>query len=86
MGGRRLRKAHALVGSLVAEAQATGASLRATAARLLPGHAPDVAAQLDALFDPAQAVAAKAVRGGTAPAAVRVSLEAARALARSLHP
>jgi argininosuccinate lyase len=84
--GIPFRKAHALVGSLVAEAQATGASLRATAARILPAHAPEVAARLDAVFDPAQAVAAKAVRGGTAPAAVRVSLEAARAQARTLMP
>jgi argininosuccinate lyase len=75
--GMPFRKAHGLVGSLVAEARRTGVSLQQAAARLLPPQAPAVAAQLTALFDPAQAVAAKAVRGGTAPGAVRASLEAA---------
>jgi argininosuccinate lyase len=74
--GMPFRKAHGLVGSLVAEARRTGVSLPETAARLLPAQAPGVAAQLTALFDPMQAMAAKAVRGGTAPAAVRASLAA----------
>ena len=47
------------------------------AARVLPAHSPAVAARLDALFDPEAAVRAKAARGGTAPDAVRASLEAA---------
>ncbi|HLA77018.1 MAG TPA: argininosuccinate lyase [Vicinamibacteria bacterium] len=76
-GGLPFRKAHALVGSLVAEARRSGVSLPETAARLLPEQAPAVAARLADLFDPAQAVAAKAVRGGTAPEAVRASLQAA---------
>ena len=76
--GLPFRKAHALVGSLVAEAQAEGASLRAVAARRLPEASPAVAARLAALFDPRQAVRAKAARGGTAPDAVRASLRAAR--------
>jgi hypothetical protein len=38
-----------------------------------------VAARLDALFDPLEAVKAKALRGGTAPEAVRASLDAALA-------
>ena len=75
--GMPFRKAHGLVGSLVAEARRTGVSLPETAARLLPAQAPGVAARLTALFDPVQAVAAKAARGGTAPGAVRASLEAA---------
>ncbi len=74
--GMPFRKAHSLVGALVAEAQRAGLSLPETAARRLPAEAPAVAAQLAALFDPAQAVAAKAVRGGTAPEAVRASLQA----------
>jgi hypothetical protein len=40
------------------------------------GGRPAVAARLDAIFDPLQAVATKAARGGTAPAAVRASLAA----------
>jgi argininosuccinate lyase len=76
--GMPFRKAHALVGSLVAEAQRTGLPGRAAAAAALPATSPKVAAQLGALFDPAQAVRAKAARGGTAPDAVRRSLEAAR--------
>jgi argininosuccinate lyase len=80
--GMPFRKAHALVGSLVAGAQAEHAGLLDTARRLLPAIAPAVAARLDALFDPAQAVAAKSAPGGTAPLAVRASLESARARVR----
>ena len=36
-----------------------------------------MAARLDALFDPLEAVRAKALPGGTAPDAVRASLDAA---------
>ncbi len=80
--GMPFRKAHGLVGALVAEAQKAGASLRETAARALVSVSPVVASRLNALFDPAEAVRAKATPGGTAPAAVRVSLEAARARVR----
>ena len=76
--GMPFRKAHALVGSLVAEAQRTGASLRETAARVLPAQAPALTGGLDHLFDPDHAVRAKAAAGGTAPDAVRASLAAAR--------
>src|SRR5262245_49840321 len=62
--GQPFRKAHTLVGSLVAEARRAGVSLRETAARVLPAHSPAVAARLEALFDPSQAVAARAVVGG----------------------
>ena len=79
--GMPFRKAHGLVGSLVAEAQ--DGDVRAVAARRLPEIAPAVAARLDAIFDPLQAVATKAARGGTAPAAVRASLAAAREAVRS---
>jgi argininosuccinate lyase len=65
------------VGSLVAQAQREGASLRAVAARELPAHSPAVAARLAQVFDPAQAVRAKAARGGTAPEAVRRALDEA---------
>ena len=36
-----------------------------------------MAARLDALFDPLEAVKAKSLRGGAAPDAVRASLDAA---------
>jgi argininosuccinate lyase len=77
--GVPFRKAHGIVGSLVAEAQRTGTSLKETAAQKLPEISPKVAARLDRLFDPAEAVRAKAAPGGTAPAAVLASLAAARA-------
>lgn len=76
--GMPFRKAHALVGSLVAEAQRTGTSLREAAARALPAQAPALVGSLDGIFDPDQAVRAKAAPGGTAPDAVRASLAAAR--------
>jgi argininosuccinate lyase len=77
--GMPFRKAHGLVGSLVAEAQRTGATLRETAARVLASHSPSVAGRLDALFDPAEAVRAKGAPGGTAPEAVCAALDAALA-------
>jgi argininosuccinate lyase len=77
--GLPFRRAHALVGSIVAEADHTGEGVAAVASRVLPAHSPAVAGQLAALFDPTSAVGAKGVRGGTAPDAVRRSLEAARA-------
>jgi argininosuccinate lyase len=75
--GMPFRKAHGLVGSMVAEAQKKGATLREVAARVLPAHSPAVAARLDAVFDPDQAVRSRAAAGGTAPEAVRRSLAAA---------
>jgi len=75
--GMPFRKAHGLVGQMVAEAARGGGTLREAAARTLPAHSPAVAARLEGLFDPDQAVRAKAVRGGTAPEAVRASLDAA---------
>jgi len=75
--GIPFRKAHAVVGAIVADAQRNGVSVRAAAARTLPAHSPAVAGRLDAIFDPAQAIRAKAARGGTAPDAVKVSLTAA---------
>src|SRR6185295_6324170 len=59
--GMPFRKAHGLVGQMVAEAGRARTTLRATAARVLPAHSPAVAARLAALFDPAEAVRAKAV-------------------------
>jgi len=77
--GMPFRKAHGVVGSLVAEAQESGRSLRETAARELADLSPTVAKRLDELFDPAEAVRAKSLLGGTAPDAVRASLDAAEA-------
>jgi argininosuccinate lyase len=75
--GMPFRRAHALVGQLVADAARTGHTLSEVAAHALKAPSPAVAARLASLFDPDQAVRAKAVRGGTAPDAVRASLDAA---------
>jgi argininosuccinate lyase len=76
--GLSFRKAHEIVGSLVAEAQAKGEPLPAVAARALAAQSPEVARHLASIFDPREAVKAKAAPGGTAPAAVREALRAAR--------
>lgn len=75
--GMPFREAHRLVGSLVSEAQKSGRSLSQTAAERLKAVSPGVVTRLDALLDPKQAVEAKSLTGGTAPQAVRVSLDAA---------
>jgi argininosuccinate lyase len=80
--GMPFRKAHGLVGAFVAEAQRAGTTLRETASRSLASQSPAVAAKLDAIFDPAEAVRAKAAPGGTAPEAVRAALDAALARVR----
>jgi argininosuccinate lyase len=77
--GVPFRKAHAIVGAIVADAQRDGTSVRTSAARALPAHSPAVASRIEAIFDPAEAIRAKAARGGTAPDAVRASLGAALA-------
>ena len=77
--GMPFRKAHHVVGSLVAESQKVGRPLKAVAAERLPAVAPAVAARLDSLFDPLEAVKAKSLRGGAGPDAVRASLDAALA-------
>src|SRR6185295_9520677 len=76
--GMPFRNAHGLVGSLVAEAQRSGVPLAVAAARALETQAPAVAARLTAIFDPQEAVRAKAATGGTSPAAVREALRLAR--------
>jgi argininosuccinate lyase len=80
--GMPFRKAHHVVGALVGESQRSGRSLKAVAATHLPSVSPAVAARLDALFDPLEAVRAKALRGGAAPQAARASLDAALARVR----
>ena len=75
--GMPFRKAHGVVGALVAEARKSGRSLRETAAEQLKETSPAVAGRLDQLFDPDEAVRAKSLPGGTAPDAVRASLAAA---------
>jgi argininosuccinate lyase len=77
--GMPFRKAHSVVGSLVAEAQKTGEPLPGVAARALATTSPAVAARLGEIFDPDVAVRSKAAVGGTSPAAVRASLAAALA-------
>jgi argininosuccinate lyase len=80
--GVPFRKAHGLVGSMVAEAVRTKEPLQDIARAKLKSRHPKIAGRIRDFFDPQKAVAAKAARGGTAPAAVRVSLRAARARVR----
>jgi len=75
--GMPFRKAHALVGAMVAEAAREGTSLREAASRSLSTREPDAAAWLAAVLDPDQAVRSRALVGGTAPAAVLASLASA---------
>jgi argininosuccinate lyase len=84
--GLPFRKAHALVGALVAEAQQSGTALSIVAARRLQETAPAVATRLQSVFDPRQAAATREARGGTAPAAVRVALAEARRRVASDSP
>jgi argininosuccinate lyase len=77
--GMPFRKAHHVVGSLVGEAQKSGRPLKGVAAERLPAVSPAVAARLDVLFDPLEAVKAKSLRGGAGPGAVSASLDAALA-------
>jgi argininosuccinate lyase len=80
--GVPFRRAHGMVGSMVADAARAKIPLRDLARASLQARHPKIAARIGEFFDPAKAVAAKAARGGTAPAAVRVSLRAARARVR----
>jgi argininosuccinate lyase len=74
--GLPFRRAHTLVGSMVAEAQKSGKPLRDVAGRMLVDQ-PAVVARLDELFDLDRAIAAKAAPGGTAPESVKNALDAA---------
>jgi argininosuccinate lyase len=74
--GVPFRRAHTLVGSMVAESQKTKTALREVAGRMLVDH-PAVVARLDELFDLDRAIAAKAAPGGTAPEAVKAALDVA---------
>ncbi len=73
--GVPFRRAHGIVGALVAEAQKSGRGLAATAQATLAAEHPAV--DIAAVFDPEKAVAAKAAPGGTAPDAVRAALQQA---------
>jgi len=77
--GVPFRKAHSLVGSWVSEAQRTKVPLREVAARGVADHGAALSGRVESLFDPDEAIRAKAAPGGTSPAAVLVSLSAALA-------
>ena len=74
--GVPFRRAHTLVGAMVAEAQNTKKPLREVAGRMLVDQ-PTIVARLDELFDLDKAIAAKAAPGGTAPEAVKAALDVA---------
>ena len=75
--GLPFRRAHHLVGAMVAEAQKTKAPLPDVAARMMAADHPALAARIGELFDLDRAIAAKAAPGGTAPAAAKAALAAA---------
>lgn len=75
--GMPFREAHTLVGSLVADAAASGRPLAEVAAAVLAAKSPTVAAQIAELLDPEASVRSKVAAGGTAPSAVVDSLDAA---------
>jgi argininosuccinate lyase len=77
--GMPFRKAHGLVGSLVAAAAREGTSLREAATRSLQAQSADVAAWLSGVLDPDQAVRTRSLVGGTAPTSVLASLDGALA-------
>ncbi len=80
--GVPFRKAHEMVGAMVAEAVKTRTPLVEVARTKLAAKHPKIAARIKDFFDPSKAVATKAARGGTAPIAVRASLRALRARVR----
>jgi argininosuccinate lyase len=80
--GVPFRKAHGMVGSMVADSVKARIPLRDLARATLAGRHPKIAARIKDFFDPSKSVASKAARGGTAPFAVRASLRAARARVR----
>jgi argininosuccinate lyase len=75
--GVPFRLSHELVGSLIAEAQKSGGTLRDAAEMRFASLPSEVASEAYRLFDPLEVVKSKAARGGTAPDAVRASLKAA---------
>ena len=82
--GTPFREAHRQVGALVAEAGRTGLTLRRVLRQALAPQSQQIAARLEGLLDPDQAVRAKACRGGTAPEAALASLEAVLKRVRSI--
>lgn len=73
--GVPFRKAHGLVGSLVARAAKESRPLVDIAAEELRADHPKLAKRVRDFFDPSKVVASKAARGGTAPKAVTASLK-----------
>ena len=77
--GVPFREAHHLVGAVVQRAEERGVGIDALAAADLLAISPHFGADVAAVFDVAAALARRSVDGGTAPAAVRRQLAAARA-------
>jgi argininosuccinate lyase len=78
--GIPFRQSHHLAGEVVRKAETIGVSLQALDLAEYAAIHPAFAADLYDVLDVRQAVAARDVEGGTAPAAVRVQIERARAL------
>jgi argininosuccinate lyase len=80
--GVPFRKAHSMVGAMVADAVKAKIPLRDLSRKALQSRHPKIANRIRDFFDPSKAVAGKAARGGTAPPAVRFSLRTARSRVR----
>jgi argininosuccinate lyase len=78
--GIPFRQSHHLAGQAVRKAETAGVSLQALDLAEYAAIHPAFAADLYDVLDVQQAVAARDVEGGTAPAAVRLQIERARAL------
>jgi argininosuccinate lyase len=77
--GVPFRAAHRAAGALVREAEARGVALPALPAEAFAAAHPAFGADVQAVFDVARSAAARAVPGGTAPAAVRAQIAQAKA-------
>jgi len=82
--GVPFRDAHERVGSLVRAAESAGTPLRDLPAAMLAEAHPELPGRWAGLLDPAAATARRAMRGGTAVAAVRDQLSRARAAVATL--
>jgi argininosuccinate lyase len=76
--GVPFRQSHHLVGQAVRRAEALGVSLKALGLREYQAIHPAFAEDVYEVFDFRRSVEARAVEGGTAPAAVRAQIGAAR--------
>lgn len=85
--GVPFRQAHSIVGKIVRKGLELGVGIEKLTLVQLQEISPAFGPDVKAMFDPATAVAARSVVGGTAPSAVAAQLRQAKALlGQSAHP